>query len=48
MEGCCGKYNNTREEMLKMKYEFRTEQKEALQAIRLFGLLKYKHVGMAS
>ncbi len=47
MEGC-KKYNNTRIDMLRMKYELRSEYKEALQHLRFFGLLKHNKAGMAS
>ena len=48
MEGCCKKYNSAREEMLKLKYEFRSENKETLETVRFFGLLRYKRAGIAS
>jgi hypothetical protein len=47
MEGC-KKYNNTRIDMLRMKYEIKAEYREALQHLRFFGLLKYNKAGMAS
>jgi hypothetical protein len=48
MEGCCKKYNSAREDMLKMKYEMRSENKETLQTIRFFSLLRYNRAGLAS
>lgn len=47
MEGC-KKYNNTRIDMLKMKYELKAEYRETLQHLRFFGLLRYNKAGMAS
>ncbi len=47
MEGC-KKYNSTRVEMLRMKHEIRSEYKEALQQLRIFGLLRYERSGIAS
>lgn len=48
MEGCCKKYNATREDMLRVKYEFRTEHKETLQTVKFFGLLRHNRTGIAS
>ncbi|MGQ9759401.1 MAG: hypothetical protein ACUVQ5_02365 [Candidatus Methanomethylicaceae archaeon] len=47
MEGC-KKYNNTRIDMLKMKYDLKIEYRETLQQLRFFGLLRYNKTGMAS
>ncbi|MCS7098531.1 MAG: hypothetical protein NZ922_06105 [Candidatus Methanomethyliaceae archaeon] len=47
MEGC-KKYNNTRLEMLRMKYELKIEYREALNYIKFFSLLKYNKSGIAS
>ncbi len=47
MEGC-RKYTATREEMLRMKHEFRAENKETLQTIKFFALLRHKRAGIAS
>ncbi|MDD1766333.1 MAG: hypothetical protein LUQ00_00230 [Candidatus Methanomethyliaceae archaeon] len=47
MEGC-KKYSNTRADMLRVKQELRMEYKEALQQLRIFGLLRYDKAGMAS
>lgn len=47
MEGC-KKYNATRDEMLRMKYEFRSENKETLQTIKFFSLLRHRRAGIAS
>jgi hypothetical protein len=46
--GSCKKYNTTREEMLRMKYEFRSENKETLETIKFFSLLKHRRAGIAS
>lgn len=47
MEGC-KKYSATREEMLRMKHEFRSENKETLQTLKFFSLLQHKRAGIAS
>jgi hypothetical protein len=47
MEGC-KKYSNTRADMLRVKQELRMEYREALQQIKIFGLLRYDKAGMAS
>jgi len=47
MEGC-KKYNTTRIDMLRMKYEIKAEYKEILQHLRFFSLLKFNKAGMAS
>ncbi|MDH5807103.1 MAG: hypothetical protein QXW62_06275 [Candidatus Methanomethylicaceae archaeon] len=47
MEGC-KKYKNTRLEMLRMKYELKTEYREALSYLRFFSILRYNRSGSAS
>lgn len=46
--GSCRKYRATREEMLRMKYEFRSENKETLQTLKFFSLLRHRRAGIAS
>lgn len=46
--GGCKKYNATREEMLRVKYEFRSENRETLETIRFFSLLRHSRAGIAS
>jgi hypothetical protein len=44
----CKKYNNVRTEMIRMKQELKSENKEAISQLRFFALLRYDRAGLAS
>ena len=46
--GGCRKYRATREEMLRVKYEFRSENRDTLETLKFFSLLRHHRAGIAS
>jgi len=48
MEACYKKYNTVRDGMLKVKYEFREENRQTLQMVRFLCLLRHNRAGIAS